>query len=162
VERQVVTNIVPYDAERHREGVREILAKNAWEQRYIAGQLAALDVLSGERLPGMHGKVCVSEEKDCLSGFVSVEYRKWNRLAQLQGLAVDPDLKRRGTASTLVRHAEEFVRREGGRGIYVDTPVTNEAAHSFYEALGYRQAYVMPEYYDEGLDGVTYLKLFPK
>jgi ribosomal protein S18 acetylase RimI-like enzyme len=54
------------------------------------------------------------------------------------------------------------VRAEGGRGLYVDTPVTNEIARSFYEALGYRQAYVMPEYYDEGLDGVTYLKLFPK
>src|SRR5829696_5117304 len=40
--------------------------------------------------------------------------------------------------------------------------VTNEIGGSFYEALGYRQAYVMPEYYDEGIDGVTYLKLFPK
>jgi ribosomal protein S18 acetylase RimI-like enzyme len=54
------------------------------------------------------------------------------------------------------------VRGEGGRGLYVDTPVTNELGRSFYEALGYRQAYVVPEYYDEGFDGVTYLKLFPK
>jgi ribosomal protein S18 acetylase RimI-like enzyme len=157
-----VSNIVPYDALRHRRGVRELLAKNGWEQRYIAGQLAGLDVLSGEPLPGTRSQVCVSEIEDRLSGFVSVEYREWNRLGQLQGLAVDPDLKRRGIASTLVRHAEEFVRGEGGRGLYVDTPVTNEIGHSFYEALGYRQAYVMPEYYDEGLDGVTYLKLFRK
>lgn len=42
----------------------------------------------------------------------------------------------------------------------MDTPVTNEIGGSFYEALDYWQAYVMPEYYDEGLDGVTYLKLF--
>jgi hypothetical protein len=48
------------------------------------------------------------------------------------------------------------------RGLYADTPVTNEIGRSFYEALGYWQAYRMPEYYDEGLDGVTYLKLFPK
>ena len=54
------------------------------------------------------------------------------------------------------------MRGEGGRGLYVDTPVTNELGRSFYEALGYRQAYVVPEYYDEGFDGVTYLKLFPK
>jgi len=84
------------------------------------------------------------------------------RLGQLQGLAVDPALKRRGIASELVHRAEEFVQAEGGRGLYVDTPVTNEIGRSFYEALGYRQAYVMPEYYDQGLDGVTYLKLFPK
>jgi ribosomal protein S18 acetylase RimI-like enzyme len=80
----------------------------------------------------------------------------------LHGLAVDPDLKRRGTASALVRYAEKFVREEGGRGIYAHPPATNGAARRFYLALGYRHAYTMPEYYDEGLDGVTYLKLFPK
>jgi ribosomal protein S18 acetylase RimI-like enzyme len=97
-----------------------------------------------------------------LSGFVCVEYREWNCLGQVQGLAVDPAHKRRGIASKLVHRAEEFVRAEGGRGLYADTPVTNEIGRSFYEALGYWQAYRMPEYYDEGLDGVTYLKLFPK
>jgi ribosomal protein S18 acetylase RimI-like enzyme len=157
-----VIDIVPYDAKRHRRGIREVLAKNGWEDHYIAGQLAGLDLLSGDPLPGMRGKVCVSEVEDRLGGFVCVEYREWNRLGQLQGLAVNPDLKRRGIPSALVHRAEEFVRAEGGRGLYADTPVTNEIGRSFYEALGYRQAYVMPEYYDEGLDGVTYLKLFPK
>jgi ribosomal protein S18 acetylase RimI-like enzyme len=155
-----VIDIVPYEAMRHRRGVRDVLARNGWEEQYIAGQLAELDVLSGDPLPGTRCKVCVSEAEDRLSGFVSVEFREWNRLGQLQGLAVDPALKRRGIASELVHRAEEFVRAEGGRGLYVDTPVTNEGGRSFYEALGYRQAYVMPEYYDEGLDGVTYLKLF--
>ena len=155
-------NIVPYDAVRHRRGVREILTKNGWEERYIAGQLAGLDALSGDLLPGTRSKVCICEVEERLSGFVCVEYREWNRLGQLQGLAVEPALKRRGIASALVHRAEEFVRAEGGRGLYVDTPVTNEIGRSFYEASGYRQAYVMPEYYDQGLDGVTYLKLFPK
>jgi ribosomal protein S18 acetylase RimI-like enzyme len=100
--------------------------------------------------------------EDRLSRFGSIEYREWNRLGQLHGLAVDPDLKWQGIASALVRRAEELVREEGGCGLYVNTPVTNEIGRSFYEALGYRQAYAMPEYYDEGLDGVTYLKLFPK
>jgi ribosomal protein S18 acetylase RimI-like enzyme len=147
---------------RHRGGVREVLAKNGWEEHYISGQLAGLDVLSGDPLPGRRGMVIVCAVEERLSGFVCVEYREWNRLGQLQGLAVDPALKRRGIASALVHRAEGFVREEGGRGLYVDTPVTNEIGRSFYEALGYRQAYVMPEYYYEGLDGVTYLKLFPK
>ena len=153
---------MPYDPMRHRCGVREVLAKNGWQEHYIAGQLAALDVLSDDPLPGRNGKVCVCEVEDRLSGYVCVEYREWNRLGQVQGLAVDPAHKRRGIASALVGRVEEFVRAEGGRGLYADTPVTNEIGRGFYEALGYRQAYVMPEYYDEGLDGVTYLKLFPK
>ena len=157
-----VIDIVPYDPMRHRRGVREVLAKNGWEEHYITGQLAGLDVLSADPLPGTHGKVCVCEVEDRLSGFVCVEYREWNRLGQVQGLAVDPAHKRQGIASVLVRRVEEFVRAEGGRGLYADTPVTNEIGRGFYEALGYRQAYFMPEYYDEGLDGVTYLKLFPK
>jgi ribosomal protein S18 acetylase RimI-like enzyme len=157
-----VIYIVPFDAMRHRRGVREVLAKNGWEEHYIAGQLAGLDILSGDPLPGTRGKVCVCEVENRLSGFVCVEYREWNRLGQVQGLAVEPALKRRGIASALVRRVEEFVRSEGGRGLYADTPVTNEIGRSFYEALGYRQAYHMPEYYDEGLDGVTYLKLFQK
>ena len=155
-------DILPYDPMRHRCGVREVLAKNGWQEHYIAGQLAALDVLSDDPLPGRNGKVCVCEVEDRLSGYVCVEYREWNRLGQVQGLAVDPAHKRRGIASALVGRVEEFVRAGGGRGLYADTPVTNEIGRGFYEALGYRQAYVMPEYYDEGLDGVTYLKLFPK
>ena len=162
LEGKEVIDIVSYDAVRHRRGVREVLTKNGWEERYIAGQLAGLDVLLGDSLPGTRAKICVSETDDGLSGFVSVEYREWNHLGHLQELAVDPALKRRGIASALVHGAEEFVRGEGGRGHYADTPVTNGIARAFYKALGYQEAYVMPEYYGEGLDGVTYLKLFSK
>jgi ribosomal protein S18 acetylase RimI-like enzyme len=151
-----------YEPERHRRAIREILAKNGWEDRYIAGQLAALNVLSGDSAPGTRGKIYVAEFEARPVGFVCVEFREWNRLGQLHGLAVDPDLKRRGISSALVHRAEGFVRVKGGRGIYVDTPATNEVARCFYLALGYQYVYTMPEYYDEGLDGVTYLKLFPK
>jgi ribosomal protein S18 acetylase RimI-like enzyme len=59
-----------------------------------------------------------------------------DRLRQLHGLAVHPRLKRRGIASALVGRAEVFVRREGGSGLYADTPDNNETARGFYEALG--------------------------
>ena len=75
-------------------------------------------------------------------------------------MAVNPNFKRQGIASELVRRAERFVEEKTGRGVYVDTPVTNEVARSFYQALGYIVGYVMPDYYDDGLDGVTYLKIF--
>jgi ribosomal protein S18 acetylase RimI-like enzyme/chloramphenicol 3-O-phosphotransferase len=154
-------DLVLYDAECHRGGVRKVLAKNGWEERYVAGQLDALYTLSAASSPGTRGRVYVHEAgEDRVGGFVSVEFRAWNRLGQLHGLAVDPHLKRQGIASALVGRAEEFVRTEGGRGLYADTPMTNEIARRFYETSGYRRAYLMPEYYDEGLDGVTYLKIF--
>ena len=135
---------MPYDAGRHRGGVRDILAKNGWEERYVAGQLDALYVLSADASPGPRGRVYVHEAGDRVGGFVSVEFREWNRLGQLHGLAVDPGLMRRGIASALVGKAEVYVQEEGARGLYADTPVTNMTGRSFYEALGYRQAYVMP------------------
>jgi ribosomal protein S18 acetylase RimI-like enzyme len=104
------------------------LAWREWLRRFRveAHRLrAGLDVLSGDPLPGTRSKVCVCEVRERLSGFVCVEYREWNRLGQVQGLAVDPVLKRRGIASELLHRAEQFVQAEGGRGIYVDTRVTN-------------------------------------
>jgi ribosomal protein S18 acetylase RimI-like enzyme len=118
-------NLVPYDAERHRGGVRGVLAKNGWEEHYIAGQLDGLNVLSANPSSGTRGKVYVHEaEEHCVGGFVSVEFRRWNRLGQLHGLAVDPRLQRRGIASALVGRAEVFVRREGGRGLTRTRPLT--------------------------------------
>ena len=162
-------NIAIYDAERHRLGVRRMLEKNGWEERYIGGQLAGLDDLATGQRPGTNGTVLVALPKDhsegsvlesLVLGFVSVEFRAWNRLGQLHGLAVNPNVKRQGIASALVRRAERFVQEKMGRGVYVDTPVTNEVPRSFYQALGYKVGYVMPVYYDDGLDGVTYLKIF--
>ena len=109
-------DIVPYDAMRHRRGAREVLAKNGWEEHYIAGQLAGLDVLSGDPLPGRRGKVCVCEVEERLSGFVCVEYREWNRLGQLQGLAVDPALKRRGSPRMSSAVAKSSCEQRAGAG----------------------------------------------
>ena len=47
-----------------------------------------------------------------------------------------------------------------GRGVYADTRLTNDSARNLYQALGYELAYTMPDY-DDGLDGASYLKLFP-
>jgi ribosomal-protein-alanine N-acetyltransferase len=93
---------------------------------------------------------------------VTVLFAPWNRLAQVHGLAVAPGYQRQGVASALIAVTETFVRERGGRGVFVDTPVNNATARAFYTANGYAEAYVMPEYYAEGLDGITFLKLFGK
>lgn len=89
-----------------------------------------------------------------------MECHNWNKLAQLQGLAVDPGVQRCGAATSLVIQAESFAKSHKMRGIYVDTPVDNSGGRLFYEALGYRLGYIMPRYYQDRLDGVTYQKFF--
>ena len=91
-------DLVPYDAERHRGR-----ARSSREERYVAGQLDGFNLLSAAYSSGTRGRVYLHEaEVGRLGGFVSVEFRSWNRLGQLHGLAVDPRLKRRGVASTLI------------------------------------------------------------
>jgi len=93
-------------------------------------------------------------------GFLCVEYFAWNQLCQIQGLAVDPDFHSQVIASALVACAEEFTRTRNARGIYVDTPTNNTRGRKFYEAVDYQLGYIMPRYYEDGLDGVTNQKFF--
>ncbi|MBV9282406.1 MAG: GNAT family N-acetyltransferase [Chloroflexi bacterium] len=128
-----------------------------WAERYIDGQIEALEGLGHEGSPGT---AFVAEHDERVVGFISVAFYRWNRLGQIHGLAVDPAFHRRKIGCSLMLAAEEDVRGRGGRGIYADTPVTNHTARCFYVALGYFQDYVMSQYYDVDLDGVTYVKFF--
>ncbi|MDQ3818249.1 MAG: GNAT family N-acetyltransferase [Acidobacteriota bacterium] len=84
----------------------------------------------------------------------------WNRLAQIQGLAVDPGHQRKGIAAELVKNAERFAREKEARSMYVDTRTLNRKGRDFYEAIGYSYGYEMPRYYEDNLDGVTCQKFF--
>ena len=140
------------------EAVQQLLRAIGWAEQYVQGQAGSLAAL--HRDP--NGQALVAAEGPGLIGFVTVLFAQWNQLAQVHGLAVDPAHRRQGVASALLAAAENFAREKGGRGVFVDTPVDNHAARAFYAANGYGEAYVMPEYYAEGLDGVTYLKLFKR
>jgi ribosomal protein S18 acetylase RimI-like enzyme len=83
-----------------------------------------------------------------------------NRLGQIQGLAVSPVRLRRGIGARLIDVAERFVSAAGYRGIYADTPVTNEGGRAFYRSRGYTEDYRMTRYYSDDLDGVTLVKFF--
>jgi len=95
-----------------------------------------------------------------VAGFLYVQYYAWNQLCQIQGLAVDPEVQRQGIASMLVDRAEDFAKTKKARGIYVDTPTRNSGGRKFYEAAGYQVGYIMPRYYEDKLDGITYQKFF--
>jgi ribosomal protein S18 acetylase RimI-like enzyme len=139
-----------------RDAVQLVLAQLGWTANQMDGQMASIERFSS----APRDRVYVAWANNRLAGYISVELHLWNNLAQIQGLAVDPSLRRRKIGAKLVGTVEEYVRENRVRGLYVDTPVNNVGGREFYERLGYQQDYVMTEYYDVGLDGVTYLKLF--
>lgn len=141
----------------YQSSVRAILTKIGWAEQYVVAAEQNMQNLSMDKENyGVY--LAISEEKAV--GFLYVQYYAWNQLCQIHGLAVDVDFHRQGIASALVARAEEFARSKKARGIYVDTPTANTRGRKFYEAIGYQLGYIMPRYYEDGLDGVTYQKFF--
>lgn len=139
--------------------IRRILAKIGWAEQYVSSAEQNMRNLSEDK---ENYGVYVAVTGDSAVGFLYVQYYAWNRLCQIHGLAVDPDFQRRGIAGALVDRAEQFARSKQARGIYVDTPTSNTGGRKFYEAIGYQLGYIMPRYYEDRLDGVTYQKFFEK
>jgi ribosomal protein S18 acetylase RimI-like enzyme len=149
-------SIIDYQAG-YQSSIRAILTKIGWAEQYIASAEQNMQNLSADKENyGVY--LAVSGERAI--GFLYVQYYAWNQLCQIHGLAVDVDFHRQGIASALVTHAEEFAISKKARGIYVDTPTNNIRGRNFYEAIGYQLGYIMPQYYEARLDGVTYQKFF--
>lgn len=141
----------------HRSAIRPILAGIGWAEQYI--HAAEQNASAFSTKPNEYGVYSAVIDGQAV-GFVYVQFYEWNRLAQIQFLAVDPNWQRQGIALALIERAEEFAQAKSARGIYVDTPTLNLGGCKFYEAARYTRAYVMPRYYEDTLDGVTYQKFF--
>ncbi len=136
--------------------IKKLLELIGWNQNQVEGQLGVIEKFLKEK----NWMILFAIEKNTIIGYISAEFYSWNRLGQIHGLVIHPDYRNKGFASTLVKDAEVFMKKNGARGIYADTPVDNSIGCAFYKDNNFQQAYVMPEYYDNGLDGVTFLKLF--
>lgn len=148
--------IVEYSPE-HQASIRRILTGIGWAEQYVSAMESAAIAFSQD--PQNFG-VYLAVSGGTAIGYLYVQYHAWNQLCQIQGLAVSLEFQRKGVATSLVARAEEFARSKKSRGMYVDTPVSNHGGRKFYEALGYRLGYLMPRYYEDELDGVTYQKFF--
>ena len=148
--------ILDYSPE-YQSSIRRILTKIGWAEQYISAMEVAADVFWKDKI---NRGVYLAVSKGDAIGYLYVQYYAWNQLCQIQGLAVSPVFQRQGVASALVARAEEFARSKQARGVYVDTPASNTGGRKFYEATGYQLGYIMPRYYEDKLDGVTYQKFF--
>ncbi len=80
----------------------------------------------------------------------------------LYWIAVRPDAQGRGIGQALLRETEKVMRASGGTRSYIDTSFKDqyENTRHFYEALGYRLAAKLDDYYGPGDAKVIYYKVF--
>jgi D-alanine-D-alanine ligase len=78
-------------------------------------------------------------------------------------LAVHTGLRRLGVGKSLIAHAEELIKKQGGRHIYIETSSRDQYAttREFHRTCGYREEAVLKGYYAPGEDKVIYVKVLP-
>ncbi len=136
--------------------IEVLLQSVEWADQYVAGQLASISKMFIDP----EGDVLVAMLSGSIVGFIQTQHYLWNRLSHIHGLVISPKYQKQGIGCKLVEHAEASAKKRGNRGLYVDTPVNNFGACSFYQAIGFLEGYIMPSYYEAALDGVTFQKIF--
>ena len=81
---------------------------------------------------------------------------RYDTVWHLMNIAVDPDLRRRGIASALLRALLERIDDGSGSAqLTLEVRPTNEPAIALYERFGFRSAGTRPRYYqDNGEDAL--------
>lgn len=99
----------------------------------------------------------VALDGDRVAGFAwFVPRGAFDRSGYLRLIAVDPAYQGQGVGQLLLGELERAHLQEGG--IVLLASATNEAAHRFYERLGYRIVGTMPDYVRPGLDERVFFK----
>jgi [ribosomal protein S18]-alanine N-acetyltransferase len=91
----------------------------------------------------------VAEDQGSIVGFV-VASREPVRVGHIITIDVLEGSRRQGTGTGLMKVAEDWARKAGLQLIYLETAEDNVAAHSFYEARGYRKMDRVERYYNNG------------
>jgi ribosomal-protein-alanine N-acetyltransferase len=135
-------NLMDLGALRHLESV--CFERDAWPLLDLIAVLTWPDVI---RL-----KAAESGE---MVGFIAGDPRQSRGAVWIATIAVDPRFRRRGIGSALMLECE---RRTRLPVVKLTVRISNQAAISMYEKLGYRDGDIWRAYYSDGEDGLVMSK----
>ncbi len=85
-------------------------------------------------------------------GLTCVSHRPWSHAANIDQVFVQPDYRRWGVATRLVRQAADYARRQGLRTVLAEAPITNPVLWVYLKA-GFRVSGFVDSYYPPGREG---------
>lgn len=105
-------------------------------------------------------RVVIAEEGDVLVGFVilHVEQEEEERIGYVVTLDVEPALRRRGVAGSLMSEAERLARSAGCTALVLHVFTENDAAIRFYASDGFARSHRADGFYGWGVDAWVYSK----
>ena len=74
----------------------------------------------------------------CLWVGTAIDQVEGDRMTHIFLLYVDPEHRRRGIASALMHHAEDWTKKRGDRKLSLQVFVQNQPALNLYQKLGYQ------------------------
>lgn len=94
------------------------------------------------------GRILVLREGDSLIGMVNLLFTistaLGGRVALLEDMVIDPEHRRSGAGSALLRAAIALAKSSGCRRVTLLTDQTNESAQRFYRRHGFRLSEMVP------------------
>lgn len=92
--------------------------------------------------------ICIVEKSDdILHGFVIILFRKGTRVAGIETLDVHPEFRGKGVALTLLKAAEEEIKKRGIERIRLEVSTGNTFAIRVYEKAGFAKVAFLKDYY---------------
>lgn len=104
------------------------------------------------RIHDRDNNVIVAMQGTVLTGFAIMEYSMVE--AHLVLFAVQPEFRRRGIGTGLLRWLIRTAEVAGAERIVLELRMNNSVARSFYESLGFEMFQEMPFYYREQEHGI--------
>jgi ribosomal protein S18 acetylase RimI-like enzyme len=89
----------------------------------------------------------VAEADNEVRGYVDLLAVPWQQMGWVANLAVEPAYRRRGIATTLLRHGRQWARQEGLKLLQVEATTKNYPALRFYQRLGFEFCGFNDHYY---------------
>lgn len=91
-------------------------------------------------------------------GYALILYRSGTALGRLYSIALDPSAFGRGFGAKLLEAAEEAAFKNGCIFLRLEVRADNKRAARLYQAQGYKQFGLYPDYYEDHTDAVRYEK----
>jgi ribosomal-protein-alanine N-acetyltransferase len=92
-----------------------------------------------------HSIAKVAVQKNNIRGYICL--KQISDEGHILNLAVHPDFRRHGNATTLVGEVLDELRKRGCKSLYLEVRVSNLGARKFYERIGFKVVDVRKKYY---------------
>ena len=153
-------NIRPIEADDRALLVPIIANAGNFTEEEVETALELIDEAIEENNSGDYN-IHVIEDDGAVRGYVCIgETPLTEGTYDLYWIVVDAGTRGKGYGQRLLRHAEEELRRRGGRLLLIETSSMEsyQATRRFYLAAGYKEIARLPDFYKDGDDKIIYGK----